>query len=54
MSEEQGCKKCKQKNTNLKQWATGALGFRVLGTSIYGTIVLVRHLTEYLRQVFGI
>jgi hypothetical protein len=54
MSEEQGCKKCKQKNTEVKQWATVVLGFWVLGTSIYGSFVLISRFIEYIKSAFGI
>ena len=53
MSEEQGCKKCKEKNTNYKQWGTVVFGFWVLGTSIYGSFILLRQFTEYLKLVLG-
>lgn len=53
MSEEQGCKKCKQKNTEYKQWMTVVFGFWVLGTSIYGSIILIRQIVEYFKSVFG-
>ena len=53
MSEEQGCKKCKQKNTDYKQWSAGVLGFWVLGTSIYGSWILIDKFIDYLKVVFG-
>ncbi len=54
MSEEQECKKCKQKNTEYKQWLTVVFGFWVLGTSIYGSLILIGKFAEYLKSVFGI
>ena len=53
MSEDQGCKKCKQKNTEVKQWATVAFGFWVLGTSIYGSFILIIKFVDYIKLVFG-
>ena len=54
MSEEQGCKKCKQKNTEYNQWATVVFGFWVLGTSVYGSIILINQFIGYIKSVFGI
>lgn len=54
MSEQNGCKKCRQKNTSWKQIGLGILGFYMLGSSIYGTIVLFSNLSNYIKEVFGI
>ena len=40
------CKKCKQKGVSKSQWASIILGFYILGTSIYGSIILIRKIIE--------
>lgn len=38
------CKTCNQKPTSKSQYATIALGVYLLGTAIYGTIVIIKNL----------
>ena len=43
------CKKCNQKPTSRLQYLTIVLGFYLLASSIYGTIMFVRKLIELLN-----
>ena len=38
------CKKCNQKPTSRRQYATIALGFYLLSSAVYGTIVMIKNL----------
>lgn len=49
MTETKGCKKCQQKNTNLKQIFLGILGFYMLGCAIYVTAQLFNNLINLFR-----
>jgi len=40
MSETTGCKKCKEKDNRNYQWLLVILGFYILISSVYGTIVI--------------
>ena len=42
----QGCKKCKQRGVSKKQIGMIVLGFHILFSSIYGTIVLFNKLKD--------
>ena len=54
MSEEQGCKKCKQVDFRFEQIAVGLFGFWILGTSIFGSYIIIKDFINFVRQVFGI
>lgn len=41
---KEGCKTCNQKPTSKRQYATIALGFYLLSSAIYGTIVMIKNL----------
>jgi hypothetical protein len=49
MSEEKECKKCKQKNTSVKQILMGLAGFYLLFSAIYGTIQIVHDLVNLFK-----
>ena len=44
-----GCKSCKQKGPGPVQIGSIILGFYILGTSIYGTIVLFKDIISLFR-----
>ena len=46
MINSQGCKKCKQRGVSKKQIGMIVLGFYILFSSIYGTIVLFNKLKD--------
>lgn len=54
MAEQEGCKKCNQKNTYSGQILTIILGFWVLGTSIVGSAIVFGKIIDYIKVVFGI
>jgi hypothetical protein len=41
---KQGCKTCNQKPTSRRQYATIALGFYLLSSAIYGTVVMIKNI----------
>jgi len=41
---KEGCKTCNQKPTSRSQYVTIAVGFYLLGSAIYGTIVMIKNL----------
>jgi hypothetical protein len=43
------CKTCKQKGPGTFQIGSIILGFYVLGTSIYGTIELFKHIVSWFK-----
>ena len=44
MKKEKECSSCKKEGLDIKEWGLMILGFYMLGTSIYGTIHLIKHL----------
>jgi hypothetical protein len=44
MEKEKKCNSCKKENFGIKEWGLIIFGFYMLGTSIYGTIQLIKHL----------
>jgi hypothetical protein len=48
-TQQQGCKTCKQKGPGAFQIGTIILGFYILASSIYGTIVLVKDLISWFK-----
>lgn len=49
MSEEKECKKCKQKNTSVRQILIGVAGFYFLFAAIYGTIQIFHDIINLLK-----
>jgi len=45
----EGCKTCKQKGPSPFQIGTIILGFYLLSTSIYGTVVIIRNIIDFLN-----
>jgi hypothetical protein len=43
------CKKCNQKPTSKRQYATIIVGFYLLGAAIYGTITLINDLVSFFK-----
>jgi len=49
MSEEKECKKCKQKNTSVKQILIGIAGFYTIFAAIYGTIQIIHNIINLFK-----
>lgn len=49
MSEEQGCKKCKEKDRRSYQWLMVVLGFYIIFSSIYGSIILFGKIMNFFK-----